>query len=172
MRDLDSSEFRFAVSADSAIGNPQLENPIAFCANATVPANWASIRPLNYVNTIPIPQMFQGRNFVGSCYVLPTSAVIDSPGSKNDFRGYFRLEAAASTNPGTEQVRIGFIDKTYYIDDNNKFKLITSTIPEGKHSVRIEFTNTPIINIANALSLLTIFALIVFYIKKWPKIIY
>lgn len=58
------------------------------------------------------------------------------------------------------------------IDDNNKFKLITSTIPEGKHSVRIEFTNTPIINIANALSLVTIFALIIFYIKKWPKIIY
>lgn len=85
-----------------------------------------------------------------------------------------------STAPATIKVNIfnfpGWnleVDNTSApIDDNNKFKLITATVPEGKHSVRIEFTNTPIINIANALSLITVFVLIVFYIKKWPKIIY
>ena len=88
--------------------------------------------------------------------------------------------AFSSTEPATIKVNIfnfpGWnlkVDNTSAsIDDNNKFKLITATIPEGNHSVRIEFTNTPIINLANALSLATIFALIIFYIKKWPKIIY
>lgn len=58
------------------------------------------------------------------------------------------------------------------ISDNNKFKLITATIPEGNHSVKIDFTNTPVVNLANALSLIAVFTLVVSYIKKWPKIIY
>ncbi len=121
---VDTSEFRISVSADSAFGNPQLENPIAFCANATVPANWDTIRPLNYVSTIPVPGMFSGRNFIGgSCYVLPTAAIMDAPNQKNDYRGFFRLQATTSVNPGTEQVRIGFIDKTYYLDDARMFRV-------------------------------------------------
>lgn len=120
---VDTTEVRLAVSANAAFGNPQLDNPVAMCANMTAPTNWREVRPLNYVSTFGVPEFLQGRNFIGSCYVLPIQSIIDSPTQKNDFRFFVRLQAAAGTNPGTTQVRAVFLDKTYYLDDQQHFKI-------------------------------------------------
>lgn len=53
------------------------------------------------------------------------------------------------------------------IDDNNPLKLITFNVPKGRHSVKIEFGNTPVRLLGNYISLLGIAYLIVIAIKKW-----
>ena len=55
------------------------------------------------------------------------------------------------------------------INDDNKLKLITFTIPQGLHNVNIEFKNTPIRKLANSISLLTVLIILVGVIKKWQK---
>lgn len=53
------------------------------------------------------------------------------------------------------------------IDDNNSLKLISLKAPAGAHNVAIQFFNTPLINVANAISLLSIFFLIYFSSRLW-----
>ena len=118
---VDTTKVALAVSANSVFGNPDFARPIAFCANATVPTNWDAIRPINYASTIPIPEFLAGRNMIGgSCFVLDTPALMDGVKDKpNRFEHYVRLDPAA--NPGTEQARFIYIDKTYYVGDDNAF---------------------------------------------------
>ena len=119
---VDTTSVQLAVSASAAFGNPQLSNPISFCANATTPANWDTVRPLNYVSTIPVPEFLAGRNFLnGACYVLPTNSIVDSPTETNTFEHFVRIRAAAGVNPGTEQLRFVYLDKTYQLDDNQRW---------------------------------------------------
>ena len=47
-------------------------------------------------------------------------------------------------------------DKEVSYSDINKFKLITIAIPEGQHTVRATFADTPVRTIANSLSLISI----------------
>lgn len=57
------------------------------------------------------------------------------------------------------------------IKNDNKFKLMELIVPQGKHQISVEFKNTPVRTIANALSLFSIFSLILFYFRKWPRIL-
>lgn len=43
------------------------------------------------------------------------------------------------------------------VDDNNKFKLMTVYLPEGKHRVEAKFGNTPVRSLANILSAASLF---------------
>ena len=57
-----------------------------------------------------------------------------------------------------------------FIDDNNKFKLITLNVPAGIHQVKVEFKNTPIRALANLLTLATIIISVAFFLRpKWRK---
>src|SRR3989344_513331 len=55
-----------------------------------------------------------------------------------------------------------------FIDDNNKFKLITLNVPAGIHQVKVEFKNTPIRALANLLTLATIIISVAFFLR--PKV--
>ena len=57
-----------------------------------------------------------------------------------------------------------------FIDDNNKFKLVTLNVPAGIHQVKVEFKNTPIRALANLLTLATIIISVAFFLRpKWRK---
>ena len=49
------------------------------------------------------------------------------------------------------------------INDKNDYKLITVSVPEGKHSLKFAFANTPIRTMANYLSILSIISIIVLW---------
>jgi uncharacterized membrane protein YfhO len=46
------------------------------------------------------------------------------------------------------------------IEDNNKYKLITVTVPKGQHEVRGKFTSPPVRLAGNALTLICLIGLI------------
>ena len=117
---VDTTEIRLQTAANTAYGNPQLANPVAVCFNTTGSAHsdWDAIRPLNYVSTINKPGFLSGQNIIGSCYVLPTSALVDSPGSTSDYKFRLRLDAAAGINPVDDAgLTAIFLDKSYCIND-------------------------------------------------------
>jgi hypothetical protein len=47
------------------------------------------------------------------------------------------------------------------VDDNNKLKLITVDVPRGEHRVEAQFTNTPLRNLANILTVASFLSLLV-----------
>lgn len=49
--------------------------------------------------------------------------------------------------------------KNISIDDNNRLKLITVNFPKGKHLLELNFTNTPVRNIGNMISLVAVLLL-------------
>jgi len=53
------------------------------------------------------------------------------------------------------------------IDDNNRLKLISLTIPEGVHQVIVEFKNTPVRFMANMISFLSVILITFLIFKKW-----
>lgn len=59
--------------------------------------------------------------------------------------------------------------QSFAINDDNPLKLITLNIPPGSHQVEVVFKNTPIRNIANMLSLISIILIIMLFAKKWQK---
>lgn len=62
---------------------------------------------------------------------------------------------------------VGYIDSNKIaVDDNNKYKLITVTVPAGQHIINFKFENTPIRNVANFMSAFSAFAIIFFFLKS------
>ncbi len=53
------------------------------------------------------------------------------------------------------------------IEDNNPLKLISLKIPAGNHNISVKFINTPVRNIANIISLLSILYTIFYLLKLW-----
>ena len=60
-------------------------------------------------------------------------------------------------------------NKQIRINDNNDLKLITILIPKGKYRVSFVFENTPIRNIANLLSVISLIFCLVYW-KKFKKV--
>lgn len=58
-------------------------------------------------------------------------------------------------------------DKPVPIDDQNRLKLITFSVPKGESKIKIEFVNTPIRSASNWISLFSIALLIFLFVKKW-----
>jgi len=56
------------------------------------------------------------------------------------------------------------------INDTNQLKLITFTVPAGSHAVEIKFEDTTVRKIANIISVLSLFLVILLTLKKWNKI--
>lgn len=52
-------------------------------------------------------------------------------------------------------------DQKTEISNNNNLKLITLKVPEGMHKITVKFVNTPIINFANILSVISIIFLVI-----------
>jgi uncharacterized membrane protein len=82
-------------------------------------------------------------------------------------QGMFRFNTY--TFPGWKT----FIDnKAVAYSANNKYKLITITVPRGEHTLRATFTDTPIRTIANDISAISVIGAIVYVIlrrKKYDK---
>jgi hypothetical protein len=51
--------------------------------------------------------------------------------------------------------------KTTSINDQNKLKLISIAIPTGIHTVKVEFTNTPVRTFGNILTLITVLIILI-----------
>jgi hypothetical protein len=56
------------------------------------------------------------------------------------------------------------------INDDNKLKLITFEVPQGRHEIKIMFKNTPVRSMANIISIFSIIVAFLLTLKKWNKI--
>jgi hypothetical protein len=130
--EISTTELKMTVSAGGVYGNPQLDNPIAVCFNASsdtagTKAYFDYIKPVNYVSEIDPPGFLATQNIIaGKCYVLPTGALSDvsatGAGSSNLFyRFYVRIKPASGLNPSTttDAIDVIALDKTYYKNEQS-----------------------------------------------------
>ena len=55
------------------------------------------------------------------------------------------------------------------INDNNKYKLITVSVPPGDHKITVKFTNTPVRTLGNLVSLICILGLVLYGFRRSKK---
>lgn len=86
-----------------------------------------------------------------------------------------QLEANVTREAIIKANIMDFPNWSVYLDDqklkhsnDNKFKLVSFTVPGGVHKVTIKFENTKTRTYSNLLSLVSILALSFYLIKKWP----
>lgn len=115
-----SNEVKMQVASSSAFGNPDFENPIGICINASQVHVWNSIKPTNYIGTFPACEAQKGMNVLG-CYILPIKALVDDGTHDTMYRFYLSFDPAEDPtgSHGDQNVTIIPMDKTWYLDDNS-----------------------------------------------------
>lgn len=119
-----SAELKISPSSNDALGNPQFDNPLAVCFNATTSSVWDNVRPTSYVETISVPSFLKGVNAInGNCYVLPTKAIVSGlPSSDYPSEYRFGLTIDPASDPAVTDYTYAFLlDKTYFKDDSGKW---------------------------------------------------
>ncbi len=123
-------ELEFTVSDNAAYGNPQISNPIVFCANESTAGDFDWVKPLvsgDITSATPVsaPQDQSDRNVIGGeCYRLGHAALADQAGVADRMRFFYEIQASSGVNPGvTTIVTIVLRDYTYYLDDLQMWRI-------------------------------------------------
>jgi hypothetical protein len=115
-----SAELKIESGSDSCIGNPGLSRPVAVCINGSTStlSKFNEIRPAVFDSSMTAPDFLTAETSVLKCYVLPTEALCDG----NFWQGFWVIDPVS--DPGvTDKVSICVLDKNYYQDDNNVYRV-------------------------------------------------
>ena len=110
-------------TADSCLGNPAVQYPLAYCFNTTATGNsiWDEVRPLNFAGTIPVPKFLAGNNILGGvCYQLPTKLLDGTaPGTTTAYEWGLRLRAKSGADPTAASNITGIpLDSCMYVEES------------------------------------------------------
>lgn len=109
-------------TAGTAIGNPQLTNPLGVCFNVTTTANWNEITPRGVTyESFATPEVYKGNNIIGCYRFTDTAAIADDKGvHRSEYTYGVTLDPAS--NPD-EFIFAYPMEMTYYLNDKSVWEI-------------------------------------------------
>lgn len=118
--DITSSEVKLSAPTGACLGNPTLSRPIMVCVNgsASTLAYFKEIKPTGVAKSSYVPEFLTSGTSVLGCYELPIDAVCDG----NNDRRFWTIDPISDPTSGMV-VSLAYIDKDYYLDDQNTWQV-------------------------------------------------